>query len=184
MRFRILEKLEEGIISLLLASMTLLVFVEVVMRYVFNTGLLWAEELTLLLSAWMVLFGASYGIKKGTHIGVDALVKTFPDGLRRAVAILAAVLCVAYCGLFLYGSWGYLSLVHMIGIELEDMAIPRWVGHSILIIGFSLLALRLIQLIVRLIQGKSKGFELMDEAKDSLQLIHGKKSAQGESKAP
>jgi C4-dicarboxylate transporter, DctQ subunit len=173
MQFRFVEKMEEGILSLLLASMTLLVFMEVVMRFVFNTGLLWAEELTLLLSAWMVLLGASYGIKKGTHIGVDALVRTFPDGLRRVVAIITAVLCVAYCGLFIYGAWGYLSLMHMIGIELEDMAIPRWIGHSILLIGFALLALRLIQLIVRLIQGKSKGFELMDEAKDSMQLAQG-----------
>ncbi len=187
MHFRFVEKMEEGIISLLLVSMTLLVFMEVIMRFVFNTGLLWAEELTLLLSAWMVLLGASYGIKKGTHIGVDALVRTLPDKARRIVAILAALLCVVYCGLFIYGAWGYLSLMHMIGIELEDMAIPTWLGHSILLIGFCLLALRLIQLIVRLIQGKSKGFELMDEAKDSMRLVQekgGKESEQAEDKAP
>jgi TRAP-type C4-dicarboxylate transport system, small permease component len=73
-----INKLEEGIISLLLASMTLLVFVEVVMRFGFNIGLMWAQELTLLLSGWLVMFGVSYGIKVGSHIGVDALVKLFP----------------------------------------------------------------------------------------------------------
>jgi C4-dicarboxylate transporter DctQ subunit len=71
---RILNSLEESIIALLLASMTLLVFVEVVMRFGFGVGVMWAQELTLHLSAWMVLFGVSYGIKVGSHIGVYALV--------------------------------------------------------------------------------------------------------------
>ena len=75
---RIINSIEETIICLLLASMTLLVFVEVVMRFMFGIGVMWAQELTLHLSAWMVLFGVSYGIKVGAHIGVDALVKIMP----------------------------------------------------------------------------------------------------------
>ena len=79
-----INKLEELIICLLLASMTLLVFVEVVLRFGFGIGLMWSQELTLHLSAWMVLFGVSYGIKVGSHIGVDALVKIMPPTARIA----------------------------------------------------------------------------------------------------
>jgi len=64
------ERLEEGLISLLLVIMTLLVFLEVVMRFAFNSGLLWLQELTLLVSGWFVLLGASYGVRVGAHIGV------------------------------------------------------------------------------------------------------------------
>ena len=60
-----INKVEEGIISLLLAFMTLLVFMEVLMRFGFNVGIHWAQELTLLLSGWLVMFGVSYGIKVG-----------------------------------------------------------------------------------------------------------------------
>ncbi|OOY42693.1 C4-dicarboxylate ABC transporter permease, partial [Solemya velum gill symbiont] len=50
---RILHKAEETIIALLLVSMTLLVFTETLMRFAFGAGVMWAQELTLHLSAWL-----------------------------------------------------------------------------------------------------------------------------------
>ena len=167
---RIINGLEEAIIAGLLATMTLLVFFEVVLRFGFNTGFLWAQELTLHLSMWMVLFGVSYGIKVGSHIGVDALVKTLPAKARRIVSGVAVLACLAYCGLFIKGGWTYLSLMHMIGIELEDMPIPKWVAHSILLIGMVMIALRLLQLLWEIVTGKTDSFKLVDEAEESMQL--------------
>ena len=127
MFLNIVNKLEEGVISLLLVLMTLLVFMEVVLRFGFNTGLLWAQELTLHMSAWFVLFGASYGIKVGAHIGVDAVVRLLPDKVHRVVSVLAIGLCLVYCGMFLYGSWEYLSKMYKIGIGLEDVKFPGFI---------------------------------------------------------
>ena len=62
---RLINSAEEVIIALLLVTMTLLVVFEVVLRFGFGTGVLWMEELTLHMSAWFVLFGASYGVKVG-----------------------------------------------------------------------------------------------------------------------
>ena len=167
---RIVNTLEETIISLLLASMTLLVFVEVVLRFGFGTGLMWGEELTLHLSAWMVLFGASYGIKVGSHIGVDALVKILPRKMRRFVSGIAVVCCLIYCGLFIKGAWVYLKMTQMIGIEMEDLPIPKWMAHSILLIGMVLLAIRLLQVLWDIVTDRSDSFKLTDEAKDSMHL--------------
>ncbi len=171
---KLLNELEEGLISLLLASMTLLVFVEVVLRFGFGTGVMWAQELTLLLSAWMVLFGVSYGVKVGSHIGVDALVRVLPNPAKRVVSGVACLLCLAYCGLFLVGSWVYLKKMHKIGIHLSDLPIPKWTAHSILIIGFLLLSLRLVQLFIAIVHGRAEGFKLADEAKDARGLYEGK----------
>ncbi len=170
MFYRIINSLEETIISLLMASMTLLVFVEVVLRFGFGIGLMWAQELTLHLSAWLVLFGVSYGIKVGAHIGVDALVKTFPPFTRRIIGGVAISACLFYCSLFIKGSWVYLAKMFQIGIELDDMAIPKWVAHSILLIGMILIAIRLVILLVGVFQGKNEGFTLADEAKESMHL--------------
>ncbi len=178
---KIINGLEEGIISFLLASMTLLVFMEVVMRFGFNEGISWAQEMTLHLSAWMVLFGASYGIKVGSHIGVDALVRIMPSKARRIVSIIAVLLALTYCGLFIKGSWVYLKMVYMIGIELEDIPIPKWTAHSILLIGFVLMAIRLLQLLWQLITGKADGFKMADEAKESLRLAEEAKLAAAKS---
>src|SRR6056297_251268 len=102
---RIVNNIEETIIALILGTMTLLVFFEVVLRFGFGTGYMWAEELTLYLSAWLVLFGVSYGIKAGSHIGVDALVKILPRDFRRVVSSIAVIACLAYTGLFMKGAW-------------------------------------------------------------------------------
>lgn len=174
---RIINGLEETIIAGLLAAMTLLVFVEVVMRFGFGTGMMWAQELTLHLSAWMVLFGVSYGIKVGSHIGVDALVKILPAQIRRVVSGAAVIACLAYCGFFSYGSWIYLSKMYKIGIELDDMPVPKWLAHSILLIGMILMAIRLLQLLWAIATGKSDSFKLADEAKESLHLAEETKAS-------
>jgi len=173
---RIINSIEESIIAILLAAMTLLVFVEVVLRFGFGQGIMWAQEVTLHLSAWLVLFGVSYGIKVGSHIGVDALVKIMPSGVRRVISSIAVIACLTYCGLFMKGSWVYLSKIQMIGIEMEDLPIPKWIAHSILFIGMVLMAIRLLILLVNILTGKADGFKLADEAKESMHLAQETKS--------
>lgn len=165
-----LHDAEEGFIALLLVTTTLIVFAEVVMRFAFNSGISWAQEVTLHLSAWMVLFGASYGVKVGAHIGVDALVRIMPLKVRRMAGLLGVALCLVYCGLFMYGSWVYLAKMYKIGIELHDVPIPKWAAHSILLIGYGLLTFRFVELGIAILRGKSDGFELADEAKDAMRL--------------
>lgn len=46
--------LEESFLAFLLLCMTVIIFVEVVLRFVFNTGLFWAQEATLIINAWMI----------------------------------------------------------------------------------------------------------------------------------
>ncbi len=182
MFYRVINSIEESVIAILLAAMTLLVFVEVVLRFGFGTGLMWAQELTLHLSAWMVLFGASYGIKVGSHIGVDALVKILPPAARKVVSVVAILACIAYCGLFAKGAWVYLSKIYSIGIEMEDMPIPKWIAHSILFIGMILIAIRLIILLVNIFTGKADGFHMVDEAKESMHLAEEAKKAMASTK--
>ena len=66
---RVLERLEEGLIALLLTVMTLITFTQVVARYVFNYSFVWALELNTFLFAWLIFLGAAYGVREGAHIG-------------------------------------------------------------------------------------------------------------------
>ncbi len=162
---------EEAIISLLLLTTTLLVFADVIMRFVFNTGFIWTQELTLHMSAWFVLFGTSYGIKVGSHIGVDAFVKLFPRGIRRLLTSLACLLSLCYCGLIIFGSWVYLKKMKMIGIELEDLPIPTWIAHGMLLVGFIFISIRLFILFFQVIMNHADCFRHVDEAKESLEIV-------------
>lgn len=170
MFMRFINRAEEAIICILLITTTLLVFVDVVMRFGFNTGFMWTQELTLHMSAWMVLFGASYGLKVGSHIGMDAFVKIFPSIGRRILTAIAAIGAIIYCGLILYGSWIYLAKMKMIGIDLEDIPVPAWIAHSLLLFGYLFLMIRLLMILWSVIVGKADGFKHADEAKESLAL--------------
>jgi C4-dicarboxylate transporter DctQ subunit len=167
---RLLHQAEETIIALLLVCMTLLVFADVVMRFGFGTGVLWSQELTLHMSAWFVLFGIAYGLRVGSHIGVDAFVKLFSPLVQRLISTVAVLLSLFYCALFLIGSWVYLEKMKMIGIELEDLPIPTWVAHGMLLVGFVMFSIRLLELLWAIARGHATGFRHSDEAKESMRL--------------
>ncbi|KJR98118.1 MAG: C4-dicarboxylate ABC transporter permease [Desulfobulbaceae bacterium BRH_c16a] len=170
MFMRIINRAEEAIICILLVAITILVFTDVVMRFGFNMGLMWSQELTLHMSAWFVLFGASYGLKVGSHIGMDAFVKLFPAGGRRILTGIGAILALVYCYLVLYGSWIYLAKMKKIGITMEDLPIPVWIANGMLFVGFVFLTVRLLILLWGVITGKTDSFKHADEAKESLAL--------------
>jgi len=104
---RFVNELEETAIAVLLAGMTLITFANVVLRYGFNTGLIWGLEATTFLFAWLVLFGISYAVKVTAHLGVDAVINILPRGGRRFLGFLAAVVCIIYSFLLLKGAWDY-----------------------------------------------------------------------------
>jgi C4-dicarboxylate transporter, DctQ subunit len=162
------ERLEEGFIALLLALMTLLTFAQVVLRYGFNTGFIWALEATTYMFGWLILFGISYCVRVHAHIGIDILVKALPTAARRLVGLIAIGLCALYAGLMLYGAWFYIDRLMRLGITGEDILLPRWLLTIIMPIGFLLLLIRLLEQALLIIRGEAKGFELADEAAELL----------------
>lgn len=167
---KIIDYLEEWIISLMLLAMTALTFAQVVMRYVFNSGFSWALELTTVFFAIMIFTGISYGVRVGSHIGVDALVKMMAPGPRRMVSILAVLLSLIYVGLVLAGSSVYVLKMKEVGIELEDMSIERWQVLAVMPLGIALTGFRFLQILTGLLTGKTDSLHLADEAAEALKL--------------
>jgi C4-dicarboxylate transporter DctQ subunit len=98
---------EETAIAVILGVMTLMTFVNVVMRYGFGTSVVWGLEATLLLFAWLVLFGMSYAVKVTAHLGVDAVIGLLPRRGQRVLALLAVALSLLYAVLLMKGAWDY-----------------------------------------------------------------------------
>ncbi|NDP38563.1 MAG: TRAP transporter small permease [Rhodoferax sp.] len=167
---KILDRLEEWIISLMLLAMTALTFAQVVMRYVFNSGLSWALELTTVFFAVMIFVGISYGVRVGSHIGVDALVKMLGPQPRRAVSILAVLLSLLYIGFVLAGASHYVLKMREVGIEFEDMPIERWQVLAVMPLGYVLTGWRFLQIFSGLLTGKTDSLHLADEAAEAMKL--------------
>ena len=168
MRWVWLERVEEGLIAVLLAVMTLLAFTQVVARYIFNYSFVWALELITILFAWLIFLGMSYGVRVGSHIGVDALVRTLKPQTARIVAMIAAVFCITYAVIVVIGGWIYVAKMYEIGILAQDLPIPQWVPRLVLPLGFALLAVRYLQVLYRIVTGQQNTLGLSDEAADAL----------------
>lgn len=104
---RLVSEIEETAIALILGLMTIITFINVVLRYGFNTGIIWGLEMTTFLFAWLVLFGMSYAVKVTAHLGVDAVINLFSEGPRKVLAIIAGLICVIYAALIMKGAWDY-----------------------------------------------------------------------------
>ena len=164
------DRLEEGAIAFLLALMTLITFGQVIARYIFDYSFVWALELVTFLFAWLIFLGMSYGVRVGSHIGVDALVKALGPRAARIVGAVATLLCIVYALIGLYGSFVYVKTMHMIGTLAQDLPIPVWIPQIALPLGFALLALRFTEVFYRIVRG-SDAHLLGDEAAAILDQI-------------
>ncbi|WP_137700249.1 TRAP transporter small permease [Marimonas lutisalis] len=104
------DQIEETLIAAILGLMTVITFANVIARFVFNSNILWALELTVFLFAWLVLLGASYAVKTHSHLGVDAIVNMVAPPVRRAMALIAVACCLAFSLLLVKGAYDYWSV--------------------------------------------------------------------------
>ena len=125
---RAVDRVEETVITVLLGFMTLLTFANVVARYVFNTNILWALEVTVFMFAWLVLLGASYAVKHSIHIGVDVMVRALPRGTQRMISLIAAAACILFGLLMLKGAWDYWYpfATKRAFLETDDVPMPEF----------------------------------------------------------
>lgn len=182
------DTLEETVIAILLGLMTVLTFANVVARYVFNSNILWALEVTVFLFAWLVLIGISYGVKKSFHLGVDVLIDLVPPAVRKLMALLAVAACLAFSLLLLKGSWDYWYpfATSRAFLETEDVPMPdllqftanwlnegeryekmpRFIPYFALPLGMALLTLRYLQIAWQVITGKTDSVIASHEVED------------------
>jgi len=140
-----MNRLEEGVLATLLAFMTVLTFVQVVLRYAFNSGIVWSLEATTYSFAALVLVGMSYGVRTQTHIAVDLFTRRMPKRLRRYVNLVAIIACLGYALLMLYGSSVFVDRLLTLGNYARDIAAPKWLLTATMPLGFTLLAYRFLE---------------------------------------
>jgi TRAP-type C4-dicarboxylate transport system permease small subunit len=85
--------------------MSILVFTNVVLRYGFNSGITWSEEMARFLFIWLTFFGAIAAMKDNEHLGMDTLVKKLPKGLKKVAYVISNLIILWTLYLVLDGSW-------------------------------------------------------------------------------
>ena len=124
--------LEEIIASVLFTVTLVLVIINVLMRYVFRTGLPWSEELATSCFVWTAFVGSAACYKLRAHVGVDILVNRLPRGIQNVVKTIVNLILVFLC-CYLF----YLSVIYVRRSYTKPTAIlgvsSAWVSASLVV---------------------------------------------------
>jgi TRAP-type mannitol/chloroaromatic compound transport system permease small subunit len=134
--------------SWLVLVIVVLMATNVLLRYLFSYGTVWAQELEWHLLAPLILFGMSYALLHGEHVRVDVLYANFSPRKKLYVDLLSAILSVAISLIIIVLSLQYVQQAWVIGEQSADPGgLPyRWALKSLIPLGFIFLILQSVAL--------------------------------------
>ena len=139
--FRLLEFL----VVACMVAMVVMVFGNVVLRYGFNSGIVFSEEVSRFLFMWLTLIGALIVLKDHAHLGVTSFVEKLGERGQRICRFLSDGLTFICCVLLVHGTWkqviiGMDDLAPVTGIPMgyvQSSLLISAVG-MVLVLGYSL----------------------------------------------
>jgi C4-dicarboxylate transporter DctQ subunit len=177
---KILDHLEEWIITFLIGGATVLIFCSVVHRYgagipipglqdwLIQLNFSWAQELCIYMFVWMAKFGAAYGVRSGIHVGVDVLVNRLPTEWRKKAVLIALIGGATFTGIvgtlgarFVWENGMHYAVFTLLGMNVgdvpqgptsPDLDWPTWVVYSAVPLGSYLMCFRFLQVMVGFIR--------------------------------
>jgi C4-dicarboxylate transporter DctQ subunit len=177
---KILDHLEEWIVTFLMGAATLIIFVAVLHRYaaglaipgvqdwLLSLSLSWAQELTIIMFVWMAKFGAAYGVRTGIHVGVDVLINRLSDKMRSKFIIFGLLAGALFTGIvatlgsaFVWENGAHHAFLNLMGMPLNDipegpttpdLEWPTWIVYSAIPLGTSLMCFRFLQVMVNFLK--------------------------------
>lgn len=143
---KVLKWLDENIEVVFLVLLSILtvvvIFFQVVMRYVFSSSLVWSEELARYAFIWLVYIGVSYGIKKQAHIAVDAINWVLKRNGQFVMSIIANIGVFVFVVLLTYFSFEVVSQINRLS---PGMSFPLKYVYAAPMVGFALCTIRVVQ---------------------------------------
>lgn len=170
---KILDHIEEWIITFLMGAATLVIFASVMHRYgsgfaipgvqdwLLSINMGWAQELCIIMFVWMAKFGAAYGVRTGIHVGVDVLINRMSDSRRSKFVIFGLLAGALFTGIvgtlglrfvwengmhyFVYSAMGIAPGDLPEGPTTPDLEWPTWMVYAVIPMGSYLMCFRFLQ---------------------------------------
>lgn len=122
---KIFDKLEEWIGGTLFILMFITLVLQIVARQIFNSPLIWSEELARLIFVYVGMLGISIGIRNQTHIFIDFLYVRMPEKLKRIVFTIIQFLIMGSIVFFMYFGYSLYKKKQMIMLESLNISM-KW----------------------------------------------------------
>mgnify|MGYP000938706635 CR=1 FL=1 len=137
-----LLNIEEIVLIVLFTILPILCFLQVITRYILEVPVPWSEEAMRILFIWATFIGASLGVKRGAHLGVEVLVNLLPVKAKNLFMGGIGLVCAAFCLFFAYNgaALGVMELEN--GQVLPVSGIPTVYSTLAIPVGFSMMTIR------------------------------------------
>ncbi|MEA5033007.1 MAG: TRAP transporter small permease [Sphaerochaeta sp.] len=137
----------EVILSACFLSVTVgVVILNVILRYVFDGGLFWIEEVATTAFIWSVFIGSAAAYKLKMHIGIDLVTKLFPEKIREIISSVINILMAVINGYVCY-----LSILMINANKLKRtpvLDVPAMYINLAITVGFGLMTIHSIQFLI------------------------------------
>lgn len=153
---RFVSDLENNISVVLLIWILVVLTMQVILRFLFKNSNSWSEEMSRYLLIWFSYLSASVCVSTNTHIRIDTFVKVWPKPLRPAIIILGNLVFLLFCLFTTYHGAIYtrsLAAAHQVSLGL---GIEMWVVYAAIPVCNAAMAVRLIQLMVKMLRDPAK----------------------------
>ncbi len=170
---KLLDHLEEWLVTFLMGAATLIIFLAVVHRYLagfaipglqdwlLGLNFSWAQELCIIMFVWMAKFGAAYGVRTGIHVGVDVLINRLSENTRFKFIVFGLLAGATFTGIvatlgahFVWENGAHYAFLKLAAMPLDgipegpttpDLEWPTWMVYSAIPLGSSLMSFRFLQ---------------------------------------
>lgn len=141
---------EKYLLAIFMITMSILIFVQVVSRYVFGDAITWTEELARYLFIWLIFLSMSVGFKEEKHIGIDIVVDRCPPRVQKVIKQIVFMLIFCLAIGLTYEGFLLIQQMRGFGQTSANLQIPMWLVYLSLPFGFLITTIRLIQVSIRL----------------------------------
>jgi len=139
------NKFEEILLLVLLIAMVVLIFLQVIMRYVFSNSLSWSEELARYMFLWLIWVGASYATKTKSHIAIDAVKSRLPKIPQQILTVLVFVIWLGFALFLCIEGFELTEKIFGMGQKSTALQLPMGFAYASVPVGSGLMVIRLIQ---------------------------------------
>lgn len=148
------NRLEEIIASLCMATLVIVVGLQVFNRYALNSSLVWTGELSRYLFIWAVFIGCAYATREGRHLSVTILYNLAPKWLKKTLLLVDDAITIVFCGFCVVWGGKMVQFLSQTGQEAPALEIPIYWVYLALPVGMLLMGMRVVRNAVQLIKNK------------------------------
>ena len=143
------------------AIMVVVTFMQIIYRFILLRPIPWAEESARYLFVWISFLEAAVAVRSKSHVGVELVVDRLPKNTKKAVLILASIICIIFCILMFYN--GIIMVQRTMNQRSAAMSMPMAYAYAAIPMGFLVMVINFIQIIIQMLSDTEDKVDELEE---------------------